>query len=244
MAKEKPPTDFRKALTALMHGHDARRVFDGFTILAACALSCQTREEEYLAEARRWKAKELDTFGKALGALVNEMQERPFEDLLGDYYMEFCLSDKGKRWNAEFHTPQCLSDMMAQMLMQPDELPKEGVITVLEPACGAGAMILGVGKAVKPDVRRRLRVTGIDINKTACDMTFINTTLWGIPTRIIHGNSISLEFWKGWDNIHWVCPWLPLAMTMRPDPAKQGAPPPPAEVEMLKRSLKQGELPL
>jgi methylase of polypeptide subunit release factors len=59
-------------------------------------------------------------------------------------------------------------------------LPAEGPITVCEPACGAGAMILSFAEACPPDVRRRLRVTAIDISRTACDMAFINTTLWGV----------------------------------------------------------------
>jgi methylase of polypeptide subunit release factors len=43
-------------------------------------------------------------------------------------------------------------------------------------------MILSLAQACPPEVRRRLRVTAIDINRTACDMAFINTSLWGIIT--------------------------------------------------------------
>ncbi|MCU0750720.1 MAG: hypothetical protein MUF13_14360, partial [Akkermansiaceae bacterium] len=54
------------------------------------------------------------------------------------------------------------------------------------------------------DARRRLRVTAIDISKVACDMCFINTTLWGIPTEVIHGDTLRLEFRASWRNIHWI----------------------------------------
>jgi methylase of polypeptide subunit release factors len=85
--------------------------------------------------------------------------------------------------------------MMAQMLVgDMSTLPAEGPITLCEPACGAGAMILSFAQACSPEARQRLRVTAIDINRTACDMTFINTTLWGIPTRVIHGNTLSNEY--------------------------------------------------
>jgi len=89
------------------------------------------------------------------------------------------------------------------LLFAPIELTgREGPITVCEPACGAGAMILSLAQACPPEVRHRLRVTAIDISRTACDMTFVNTTLWGIPTRVIHGNSLSQEYWAAWSNIH------------------------------------------
>ena len=47
MSSRKPPKGgFRNILERLSHGNDARRVFDGFTRLAACALAMQTREDD------------------------------------------------------------------------------------------------------------------------------------------------------------------------------------------------------
>jgi methylase of polypeptide subunit release factors len=126
-----------------------------------------------------------------------------------------------------------------------ESLPAEGPITVCEPACGAGAMILSLAEACSPKVRRRLRVTAIDINRTACDMAFINTTLWGIPTRVIHGDSLAAKYWAAWSNIHYIASWLPYAMRNRsPEAQEQGQPPKPAEVERIKVSLGQQELAL
>jgi hypothetical protein len=77
------------------------------------------------------------------------------------------------------------------------------------------------------------------------DMAFINTTLWGIPTRVIHGNALSMECWAAWSNIHYIMPWLPLALRARtPEAMEQGQPPRPAEVERIKVSLGQQELTL
>lgn len=105
-----------------------------------------------------------------------------FEDLIGGYYMETALSQKGQQWNGEFHTPKNVCDMMARILMgDTGSWPAEGPITVCEPACGAGAMILSCAQACPPEIRSRLRFTAIDISRTACDMAFINTTLWASP---------------------------------------------------------------
>jgi hypothetical protein len=252
--KERKSFDFRKILEGLSHRHDTRRIFDAFIRLAACALAAQTREAEYLEEAKRWERPDLDSFAEALGHLVMEMEARPFEDILGDYYMQFALSKKGQQWNGEFHTPKPVCDLMARMTLgDVESLPSERPITVCEPACGSGAMILSFAEACPPEIRRRLRVTAIDINRTACDMTFINTTLWGIPTRVIHGNSLSMEFWAAWSNIHYILPWLsllpmhPLTAMSPPPPGvdlEQGAPPNPGEVKQIAESLRQMDLAL
>ena len=245
MSVRKSPNDFRKILERLAHRHDTKRIFDAFVRFAACAVAAQTREAEYLEEVKRWDKADLETFAEALGSLVTEMESKPFEDVIGGYYMEFALSSKGQQWNGEYHTPKPICDLMAHIVMGDQVLPAEGPITVCEPACGAGAMILSVGQTCSPEARRRLRVTAIDINRTACDMAFINTTLWGIPTRVIHGNTISGEYWAAWSNIHYIAPWLPFALRNQTTEAKaQGQPPTPFEMERIQVSLGQQEFAL
>lgn len=195
---------FRSLIEQLIRKHDAYRVFSGFTCLAACALAHGTREKEYLEEAKRWNRDELETFSHALAALVMEMEKQPFTDLLGGHYMDLALSHKGQQWNGEFHTPQPICELMARMVAGDTPPPGDGPITLCEPACGAGAMILAYAHAMPPESRRRLRVTAIDLSKVACDMCFINCTLWGIPIEVIHGNTITMKFFASWKNIHWI----------------------------------------
>jgi len=243
-AKKSDSTDFRNFLGGISRQNDLRRTFDAFVRLAACCLSAQTREAEYLEEAKHWEKSDLELMSKALGALILEMESKPFEDVLGGYYMEFALSSKGQQWGGEFHTPKPICDLMAKMLVSDlAALSKEEPITICEPACGAGAMILSLAEACPPEIRQRLRVTAIDISRTACDMAFINTTLWHIPARIIHGNSLSMECWAAWSNIHYIAPWLPYALRPQtPEAREQGQPPKPAEIERIKVALVQQEL--
>lgn len=202
MSEERP--SFRKLIERVCYHRNPREVFDAFVRLSACGVACGRREADYLEEAKRWTSEELKAMGEAFGALVLEMDEQPFTDLLGGYYMEATLSAKGAQRGGEFHTPRALCEAIAEVTWNGGAgLPAEGPIRVVEPACGAGAMILAFAKVVPDAVRRRLRVTATDVNRTACDMTFINTTLWGIATRVVHGNTISGERWGVWENVHW-----------------------------------------
>jgi len=203
--KNKTPT-FRSLIEQLTRRHDTFKVFSAFTTLAACALAHGTREAEYLEEAKRWSRDELDIFCQAIASLIMEMEAEPFTDLLGGHYMELAISLKTRQRNGEFHSPQTICELIAKMLTGGSSLPEEGPITLCEPACGSGAMILAYGHALSPEDRCRLRVTAIDISKTACDMCFINTTLWGIPAEIIHGDALSprMESMSSWKNIHWI----------------------------------------
>lgn len=178
--------------------HQHREAFAAFCKFAACALSLQLREDEYMAEVKRWPREIMPLFADALGQLVIEMEQRPFHDLLGDLHMEI-LGNRGQQWNGEFYTPHHVSDAIARMLIGTD-LPKKGPINVCEPAAGAGRMILSCAAAMPKKAVSRLRVLAIDINSLACDMTYINTTLWCIPTVVIHGNALSGESWNRWPN--------------------------------------------
>ncbi|MDR2982789.1 MAG: N-6 DNA methylase [Puniceicoccales bacterium] len=204
MATTEPKVStFKTLIEQLARTHDVYKVFSTFCAMAACALSLQTREEEYMETIKGWKKEELMIFKEAFHALIGEMQEQPHSDILGGFYMEI-VSNKSKQWNGEYHTPQPVCEMMAQMIMGDVILSGEKEITVLEPACGGGAMILACAKVIPKEALHRLRVTAIDVSKVACDMCYINTTLWGIPAEIYHGNTLSMKFFKGWRNIHWI----------------------------------------
>lgn len=232
--------DFLAPLARVSARHGARETFASFCQLAACALAAGTREEEYLAAARRFDRAELDAFAQALALLVGAMEISPFEDLLGPAYMD-SLGRQGQQWRGEFHTPAPVCRLMARLLVGDcSGLPATGPVTVCEPACGSGAMILALVEACPPELRRRLRVTAIDISRTACDMCFINTTLWGVPCRVHHGNALSLEFWAAWSNLHHVAPWLAAGLS----PPPQGRAPDVHEATALRRALRAEQLPL
>lgn len=174
-------------------------VFAAFVKLAACALSCGRREAEYLEEIKRWSTSEVPVFAEALAALIVQMESEPFRDCLGTIYMEF-LSSSAAQWGGEFHTPAEVCELMARVTIEGNPPPTEGLIRVCEPACGAGAQILAFASVLGPQHLPRVRVHATDLSVTACHMCYVNTTLWGIPTVIVHGNTLSGETFAVWPN--------------------------------------------
>ena len=189
----------------------ATSVFADFCRISACVLAAQTREEEYFEAIKPYSKEELKLFSKALALLIQEAESNPFADVLGEYYLEVA-AHSSKQARGEFYTPPPVCELMARISVDAKATIERGLpITVNEPACGAGMMVLAVAKQFSPLVQEGdeshvdlLRITCQDINPVATDMNFINTTLWGIPAKIILGNSISFETpQKIWKNIHW-----------------------------------------
>lgn len=186
-------------------------VFADFCRIVACCLAVGSREGEYESAIKGYTESEKSELAKAMGLLISESDSKPFEDVLGFYYTEIASAATVKG-RGEFYTPPAVSEIMAKMSMNPEKVIQDGKpITIQEPCSGAGGMILAVAKQFSPIVQKGeasyvdlLRVTAIDINPIACDMTYINTTLWGIPAVVFQGNALGVEMERGWKNIHWM----------------------------------------
>jgi type I restriction-modification system DNA methylase subunit len=196
--------DYRTVIEEISRRRSATvTVFADFCRMAACCLAMQTREEEYLEVAKRYDREELGGFAEALAYLISEMEAKPFSDILGTYYLEIA-SHSSKQARGEFFTPPAISQLIAGMLIDVEATKAKGEpITVYEPACGSGGMILALAELFAPGAVDLLRVTARDINPVAVDMAYINCTLWGIPARIIQGDSVRETKHREWCNLHW-----------------------------------------
>lgn len=185
-------------------------VFSDFCRISACAVALQTREAEYLEVVKRYSREELDELVKAFAMLTHEMNDKPFVDCLGTYYTEIA-SKSTVDARGEFYTPPAVSEAMTQMLIDVDQVIEEGKpITVGEPACGSGGMILALAKQFSPVVRGGeksyvdlLRVTMQDVSPTSADMAYVNMAQWGIPAKIILGDTLRNTIEQVWRNVHW-----------------------------------------
>ncbi|MBL4746219.1 MAG: N-6 DNA methylase [Flavobacteriaceae bacterium] len=189
-----------KYLATYKHRYE---VFRDFVYVSAIALSNaivmnQEREEEYLQIIKAYKKEDQLGLAELYGTLVLLLNFEP-QDVLGQLYMDLEISSKEK---GQFFTPKSLSDFMSEIQFG-EQLKnlEEPFITISDPACGAGGLILSFAKVMlanKLNPGEKIWVQCVDIDKTAALMCYIQLSLWNIPAEIIVGNSLSLEYREAW----------------------------------------------
>lgn len=196
--------DLVKRLSIIGERRSPLEAFRTFVNMSACACAAGTREDEYKAEAERWDQEAIKGFQECFGMLVLAMEREEYEDLMGPIYMELG-SKSGQKWGGEFYTPVHVSRMMARLSLGDVCVPADRPLDILEPACGAGGMVLAAAEQLyyQGYSPLNMRATCVDVSKLACDMCYVNLSLWGIPATVVHGNSLSLETWGGWRTIMW-----------------------------------------
>ena len=163
-----PTQSFRDAIQSIARTRSSQAaVFADFCRMSACAVSVLSREDEYLKIAANYSRDELAEFSQSLALLVQEMEGKPFTDVLGPFYLEVA-AHSSKQARGEFYTPPELSKLIARMTVDVEGVKASGKpITVSDPACGSGGMILALAELFAPDSVDMLRVTFQDIKDQA-----------------------------------------------------------------------------
>lgn len=190
-----------KQLAPYKHRYE---VWRDFVTMAACSLhngffKDQTREDEYLQIIAAYKPEDQQQFPLLLACLINILQTEP-RDVLGPLYMELGIANKDA---GQFFTPPELSELMARINCgeQLSALDDQPFITLAEPACGAGGMVLAFVKVLIEaghNPADKLWVQCIDVDRLAALMCFIQLTLWHVPAQVIVGNTLSGEHREIW----------------------------------------------
>lgn len=163
------------------------------------------REERYMSIVRQYEKPDAVIIARMFALLVNELEitrECVFGPLIAK--LEFA------RRSYQAFTPWPVAYMMAKMMLGSkteveDKIAKTGYLTAMEPACGAGVMIIALAQALQDldiNYHRYLHVTAVDTDPWCVHMTYIQTSLLGIPACIVHGDSLRLT-----EHAHWFTPF-------------------------------------
>jgi hypothetical protein len=173
-------------------------VFRDFVTMAAISLHNRVNqvdalEAEYLTIIGRYEKADVDRFPKLLAELVEILDGEPW-DALGQLYMELGIQSEHV---GQFFTPPEISELMAR-LVYGDALAnlKEPFVTVQEPACGAGGMILAFTKVLIEagnNPAEKMWAHCQDIDRTAALMCYLQLSLWNIPGVVVVGNTLAME---------------------------------------------------
>ncbi len=206
--------DPRRALARMIEDAAPRwgrhEVFADFLELSCLSISnavdkaqFAAREALYLEIAKKYPREDLERFPRMLGCLTVAMEQchatGELEEVLGAIYMQLGIGNEGA---GQFFTPYQLSQFIARMLVGDGaEARARGFLDVLEPACGAGGMVIATADALRQaglNHQQAMHATCIDIDARCVHMCYLQLSLLHIPAVVIHGNALSLEVWSRW----------------------------------------------
>lgn len=225
------------SLRRCQHRHDLYTVFGD--CMEAIAISIansvdrsqrEAREQRYLAIVGRYERDVIELFPRIMAELVGALQAG-IGDVLGALFHELELHNKAR---GQFFTPYTISRMMAGITLGNEAsvraiIDEHGFVTAMEPACGAGSMIIALAGAMKElgiNYQRHLHVTAIDIDPRAVHMAYTQLSLLHVPAHLIVGNALSDECREHWYTpTHILGGWnARLADRMRQLPAETSPP--------------------
>ncbi len=202
------PENWAREFLRLDEQNKGRDTFATFLEMAWLAIRKTTEPSEAereLIEARYMRcvrANEADVvreLPRYLATLLAAMEKEP-----GDYLGRL-LSAIGKTntWIGQFFTPFEVCRMMAQLSIDEDmavaAIADKGYVTLAEPACGSGAMLIAAIEQLKRidgfDLVDCL-VEATDIDERAVQMAYLQLVALEAPAVVIHGNALTNEAWS------------------------------------------------
>lgn len=159
----------------------------------------QEMEQEYLGTINTYEKEHQNIFPRMFVELIMMYEDaKDIIDILGPFYEREHL---GNSHLGQFFTPSHISELMAEITLEDEEklknrIEKNGFITMTEPTCGAGGMILSLAKVLQKrniNYQQNLLVIANDISDVCVYMTYIQLALYGIPAIVCCGNALTQE---------------------------------------------------
>lgn len=214
--------DYKKEFCALINRFAFRyskwQIWSDFLSLSAISLANvmpvpekEEREKLYLSIMNSYQKEDQEVFPKMLGLVVLALEENPEQDFLGSMYHHLELQQEQK---GQFFTPYHICHFMSELQFAGDEkeeqLKEKGYISVNDPACGAGAMLIAFANVAKRhgiNYQKQVLFVAQDIDRTAAMMCYIQLSLLGCPAIVIIGDSLAKPFLHP-DNEAWYTPFF------------------------------------
>lgn len=202
MKESKYIKEFLNVFDKFSYRYSRWQVWSDFLYLSAAALANvvptngrDEREKQYLEIINKYPPEYQKLFSELLGFIILGLDDNTEQDLLGTLYHKLRLEQEQK---GQFFTPYHICHFMAEIQMVDRDLDKEkdskGFISVSDPACGAGAMLVAfanVAKAHEINYQKEILFVAQDIDLTAALMCYIQLSLLGCSAIVIVGDSLA-----------------------------------------------------
>lgn len=205
MKKRDYKKEFCALISQLAPQYSKWKIWTDFLDLSAISMAnviptpeMKAREEKYHSIINSYRKEEQEIFAQMLSLVVLALEDNPAQDFLGSLYHNLELHQEQK---GQFFTPYHISEFMSELQSSEKDtneiIQKNGYISVCDPACGAGAMLIAFANvAKKHNINYQTQVLFVaqDIDHTAAMMCYIQLSLLGCPAIIAIGNSITEPF--------------------------------------------------
>lgn len=185
--------------------------------LCACKISMlvdipqiKTRQNETENILEKYRSEEIPFLDEVFQDIFNicacPAMGGEFYDYLGELYMNSQTSSKKA---GQFFTPYHLSEMCARLVSI--DFESNDVITVDEPACGSGGMLLAYANILRDhgiNYSEKLFCHGADLDGRCVRMAYIQLSLAGIPAIIHRRNTLTMETYEEWHTPAYVFNYL------------------------------------
>lgn len=188
--------------------YSSQAVFTDFVEMAAIAIrnaydtnGRDEREARYFSLINKYKPEDRPRFAQLVHLLTVGLNEAP-GDILGELYTSLDLANKKR---GQYFTPPSISNLLSRLAINPEQIHSEvtqrGFITLSEPSCGSGAMVIAFASNMLElgiNFQKHLHVTLADIDIRAVHMSFVQLSLLHIPATVVHGNTLTVEEFSQW----------------------------------------------
>lgn len=228
---------FIDGLNILCRSRNVYEVWHDAMYLFACAISnpviypliketlfkavWEEREKEYLRIINKYSKKEQKLFPQMFALFVQELEENPWQDLLGEIYMMAGISNKN---SGQFFTPYSVCQAMAGMVMEKKAVAKtvhtKGYVSINDPTCGAGATLIAAIEECsnifkKLNYQNHVCFIAQDIDRTVANMCYIQLSLHGVAGYVTIGNTLTEPNVTDLHRIWFTPMWFSDVWTMR-----------------------------
>lgn len=192
--------EFQKIFSSMCDRHSSWQVWADFVECAAIEISNAVdhtgpvrseREARYMRIMNSYQKTERDCFGQLFCIMSNALERRPDQDFLGEMFMALEL---GNHWKGQFFTPYDVCQMMAAMQLNgvEDAIERRGWVGVMDPACGAGALLIAARNEfmLRHIGYRQTLFVCQDIDHVAGLMCYIQLSLLGCAGYVVIADSI------------------------------------------------------
>lgn len=147
---------------------------------------------EKYSQGRDEPERNIDRFVEATGQLWKGLSESE-ADLLGVTYEHMGMDNDHF---GQYFTPHNLSEMMAESLFGDEVEEKQEPITIADPACGSGRLLLKTAQQLPDDTSAWY--FGQDKDPVCAKMTALNFTYYNMDGMAVYGDSLKAEMDRVW----------------------------------------------